>query len=62
MNHFFLDRLRLSRAVIEHMRLNPLRNDLDAYLYHWCEYALEETDEEPKPEDYGLPAIIQEND
>lgn len=37
------------------MRLNALRNDLDAYLYAWCEYALGEAGSPPVPEDYGVP-------
>lgn len=47
--------VRLEKAVRENMRLNALRNDLDAYLYAWCEYALGEAGSPPVPEDYGVP-------
>jgi len=47
-------KLILIKTIKELMALNPLRNDLDAYLYHLCEYALGESKEKPRKEDYGI--------
>jgi len=48
------ERDALIRAVREYDRFNPIRNDLDAYLFHLGQYALGEETIEPDPKDYGV--------
>ena len=45
---------RYTDAIEILMKHNPLKNDLDAYLYQICLWAEGECRLKPKPEDYGL--------
>lgn len=45
---------KLEIALREYQKYNRIRNDLDAYLFYLGEWALGESDEKPKPEDYDV--------
>jgi len=54
-NHVTMEYVRkLEDALKEVLKLNPLRNDLDAYLFELCEYAIIGTKNKPNRKDYGL--------
>ena len=44
--------MQLEMTLKEIMKWNPLRNDMDAYLFHLGEYALGESVIKPRIEDY----------
>ena len=48
-----MSRLTLIWALETIKKYNSLKNDMDAYLYEVCEYALGFR-EKPDPEDFGL--------
>ena len=45
---------KIKEALLEYQKFNPIRNDLDAYLYHMGEWALGESAIKPTPVDYGI--------
>lgn len=44
---------RALEVIEELIKLNPLRNDRDAYLHHLCEYGVGRNNK-PNPNNYGL--------
>ena len=45
---------RYEEAIRIVMKYNRLHNDLDAYLYEICEWAIGEVPLKPKAEDFGI--------
>jgi len=44
-------------ALLQLKKLNPLRNDFDAYCYELVCWGLGQLAEKPNPEDFGLKGI-----
>lgn len=46
--------VKLLIALKEYQKFNGQKNDRDAYLFQLGEWAMGETKERPKPEDFGI--------
>ena len=49
-----MDANKLKEALEAYHRFNPLHNDLEAYLWDMGEWALNDLEKKPDPEEFGL--------